>query len=405
MIHVCFSLYDKTGSYSKFTGTAMLSLLENCNTPPSVTVHILHDNTLTTENRDKFSYVAGQYHQLVKFYNVEKLCADKINEIVKTMPSVKTSIFTVAALYRLLIPQLLSSAVDKCIYLDSDVIVNLDIKELWQIELDDKLLAVVTEASNDVVPKSLPLCADGLVAGEDYFNSGVLVMNLPAFNKEWNSIMRGIMFIENNRKYRYPDQDMLNYCFSTRTVKLSRKFNRSVGHERSIKDINLAGKIHHFYGCALSLKLNDPFNRLWMDYFMKTPWFDAQTISKLYTGVQQQLNIVFKQKMINLTALMSGKTRGFFVAPPNVEVLKKFFSIRDDEEIITADSQESLIKLLESMKRNHGKKIFFIMLPNFPFQILTQAGFVPGSDFVNGFDFLSEAQGVPLNSYQLIKEM
>ncbi len=35
MIHVCFSLYDKTGSYSKFTGTAMLSLFENINTPPT----------------------------------------------------------------------------------------------------------------------------------------------------------------------------------------------------------------------------------------------------------------------------------------------------------------------------------------------------------------------------------
>ena len=34
MIHVCFGLHDKTGHYSKFTGTAMLSLFENLNTPP-----------------------------------------------------------------------------------------------------------------------------------------------------------------------------------------------------------------------------------------------------------------------------------------------------------------------------------------------------------------------------------
>lgn len=33
MIHICFSLHDKTGSYSKFTGTAMLSLFENMTTP------------------------------------------------------------------------------------------------------------------------------------------------------------------------------------------------------------------------------------------------------------------------------------------------------------------------------------------------------------------------------------
>ena len=34
MIHVCFALHDATGRYSKFTGTAMLSLFENYFTPP-----------------------------------------------------------------------------------------------------------------------------------------------------------------------------------------------------------------------------------------------------------------------------------------------------------------------------------------------------------------------------------
>ena len=38
MIHVCFALYDGTGTYSRFTGTAMLSLFEN-NTPPPITVN------------------------------------------------------------------------------------------------------------------------------------------------------------------------------------------------------------------------------------------------------------------------------------------------------------------------------------------------------------------------------
>ncbi|MBQ4404635.1 MAG: hypothetical protein II857_09525 [Selenomonadaceae bacterium] len=34
MIHVCFGLYDKTGRYSKFTGTTICSIFENANTPP-----------------------------------------------------------------------------------------------------------------------------------------------------------------------------------------------------------------------------------------------------------------------------------------------------------------------------------------------------------------------------------
>ena len=34
MIHVCYGLYDKDGRYSKFTGTSMLSMLENAFAPP-----------------------------------------------------------------------------------------------------------------------------------------------------------------------------------------------------------------------------------------------------------------------------------------------------------------------------------------------------------------------------------
>ena len=150
--------------------------------------------------------------------------------------------------------------------------------------------------------------------------------------------------------------------------------------------------------------MRDPFNRLWMKYFMKTPWFDEETIGRLYAGFQQ-IHVGFKQSMVNFSATMSGKTRGFFAAPNDVEALKKLFAIRTDEQIITAENQDSLNKLLDAMKRAHGKKIFFIMLPNFPFQMLIQAGFVYGKDFLNGLEFLSEAQGVPMNSYPLIQAM
>ena len=81
MIHVCFALNDATGRYSKFTGTSMLSLFGNIiplSQSSSVTVHILHDNTLTNDNREKFIYLAGQYNQFVKFYNLEELCAEKV---------------------------------------------------------------------------------------------------------------------------------------------------------------------------------------------------------------------------------------------------------------------------------------------------------------------------------------
>ena len=349
--------------------------------------------------------MAGRYGQLVKFYNVEQLCADKIAKMIKLFPDIKTAHVSVGGLYRLLIPQILSAEIDRIIYLDSDIIVNLDINELWRINLDDKILAAVSEGVCGTDTNALFLCSSGMIKHEEYFNSGVMLVNLNQLRNEENAIMSGVKWRGEHPQCICFDQDILNYCFAKRSLKLSPKFNVFVVHARTRGETTVQKKIYHYAGDqGFKLDRNDTLNRLWMRYFMKTPWFDAETIGRLYAGFQN-LHVGFKQLMINLSAAMSGKTRAFFVAPNNVDAFKKIFSIRNDEKIITADSQESLNKLLDAMKRARGKKIFFILLPNFPLQILTQAGFAQGKDFVNGLDFLSEAQGVPFNSYPLVQAM
>ena len=409
MIHVCFGLHDKTGRYSKFTGTAMLSLFENVFTPPrlpSVTVHILHDNTLTQDNRDKFIYLAGQYGQLVKFYNVEELCADKLAEFMKLIPAIKTSRLSIAAMYRLLIPQLLPPEFDKVIYLDSDIVVNLDVTELWQIDLERKVFATVPEICNCVDTQNiLPLCRENYVKKEDYFNSGMMIMNLKSLYDQEEDIMHGIKFIgENPRLGECLDQDILNYLFSKSYIKLPEKFNYFVRDARYSSQIKINKKIYHYLGKEILLNMRDLFNRLWFRYFVKTPWFNEDTIGRLYENYRQ-LNNELKNSMANVSAAMSGKTRAFFTVPQFVGLVRKVFSVRDDEEIILAENQESLQKLINAMQRSQGKKVFFIVINAFPFEVLAEAGFVYGRDFMNGITFFSEEDGAFINSYEIIKTL
>ncbi len=375
--------------------------------PPSTFVHILHDNTLTQDNRDKFIYLAGRYNQLVKFYNVEKLCADSVAKMIELIPLSKTSRLSVAALYRLLIPQVLSRDIEKCIYLDADIVVNLDLAELWHINLNDKPLAAADEVRADTFdhPSNASnnyLVTNGLVDYNDYFNSGVLLMNLNILRGEEKNFFRGIKFVGEHPLY-FLDQDVLNYLYSKNYLKLSEKFNAFVRKARRLSETT-AKKIYHFAGANFKMDMDDPFNRLWMSYFMKTPFFDEYAIGRLYNGFEQ-IHVELKNSMTKLSAMMSGKTRAFFTLPHNVEATKEIFSIRDDEDLILAENQASLQKLIDAMKLSQGKKIFFIMLPNFPFAALTQAGFVYGKDFLNGLEFLSEANGLPLNSYPLIQAL
>ena len=252
------------------------------------------------------------------------------------------------------------------------------------------------------------MCEDGGVKPEDYFNSGVLLMNLRIFREEEANLTSAIKSISVYPEYAFLDQDVLNYCFASRALQLPVKFNRAVRYERLEGKGESDRKMYHYAGqnssWSFNLDMNDAFSRLWMDYFIKTPWFNSATVGRLYESVRQ-MHIRLKQALINTSALMSGKTRVFFAMPENLEATKEVFMVRDDEEIILAENQESLKKLLVEMKTSRGKKVFFIMVTDFPFGVLKEAGFVKGRDFLNGFEFLSESHGFPCDSHRLLNAM
>ena len=405
MIHVCFGLHDKTGRYSKFTGTAMRSVFTN--TASEVTIHILHDNTLTQDNRDKFFYTAGQFNQRVEFYNVEELCKDKVAALKGSLSENFDAAFTVAAMYRFFIPQLLAPDIEKAIYLDSDTVINLDVKELWQIELGDRPLGAIAESETDSFcyesnAATNPLIVNGGVRYEDYFNSGVLLMNLKLLRGEEETFLRGIKFVADNQ-LGYMDQDALNYLFAKTYLKLPTKFNSFVRENRRLSE-TVARKIYHFAGDELKMNSDDPFNRLWLDNFIKTPWFDAQTFGRLHASFNKVQNDLLTA-MINLSALMSGKTRIFCILQDYIDLVTKKFVIRGEDEIILISRDSSIDKLIDIMNASRGEKLFFIMAEDFPFDVLEAAGFVNGRDYLNCFDLLPATQDELLNSNSLIQAM
>ena len=410
MIHVCFALRDETGKSSKFAGTAMLSVFENnSKSAPSITVHILHDKTLTDDNRNKFNYLAGRYGQLVKFYNVEELCADKIAEIKNSFPKVDKTRFNDVAFYKFLIPQLLSKEIAKVIYLETNALVNLDINKLWNVALGENALGVVPALAigSDIHIQS-KLVSDRFVKAEDYFDCSVMLMNLELLRAKEETVAAGMNLVSERNYRSILDQSVLNYCFAQQTVKLPAQFNQFVRWARRNKE-PLMKKIYTYTGDSLQLEIADPFNKLWLEYFSKTPWFDVNAIGRLFESFRTlygQLNDTARNSMRNVSAVISGKTRAFFTMPQNVQVTRQLFAVRNDEEILLAGKPDSIQNLIEAMKRSDGKKVFFILIPKFEFNVLVKAGFAFGRNFVNGIEFLSELNKLPvINSYQLIKAM
>jgi lipopolysaccharide biosynthesis glycosyltransferase len=121
---------------------------------------------------------------------------------------------TVEAYFRLLIPYIFTDH-DKVIYLDGDTLCLVDICELYRMELNDNLLAAVRDVAVSWYynPRHFEHARTyqvilHLKKPDDYFNSGMLVMNTNLFRKTFT--LKYLLDFTASREFQVHDQDVLN---------------------------------------------------------------------------------------------------------------------------------------------------------------------------------------------------
>ena len=131
--------------------------------------------------------------------------------------------------FRLLAPQLLPN-VDKAIYLDSDLIVNADIAELYDYDVEGYKLGATRDADTigqiDGYDETVgPYLADelGMDDPRDYFQAGVLLMNLAELRRTITP--EEFLRISTERMWRWLDQDVLNKVVNGAYVRIPMKWN------------------------------------------------------------------------------------------------------------------------------------------------------------------------------------
>lgn len=120
--------------------------------------------------------------------------------------------------YRLLAAQLLPEDMDRIIYLDPDILVINPLTPLWRLDMGSKLFAAaahtgMTELANNV--NRLRLGTE-----RDYFNSGVLLIDLARCRAEVNPEEIFSYVSEHAEELLLPDQDILNALYSSRILEL-----------------------------------------------------------------------------------------------------------------------------------------------------------------------------------------
>ena len=287
-IQVAFGLYDKTGNYTLFVGTVIQSVLEN--TMSKVCFHIFHDHTLTKTNKEKLIQTVGEFGSYIQFHEVNPELFEVKNKSMKR--------YTIGSLFRLLMPKVLSG-LDKLIYLDADLLVHRDIKELWDIDISGYYLAAVKDAGYKeyaIIPDFI-MEQEGLV--DRYFNSGVLLMNLDKIREYGDLLELVVKFLDKYPNSSMPDQDALNYYFNNMTLLLDDDWNVQVRNEKSCHGNSLREDvIYHFVEATVVDYFNlSDYEKLYLRMKESTPWG--------YQGIEDEIHMGYHSLSSKIACLQA----------------------------------------------------------------------------------------------------
>lgn len=391
IIHIGFGLHDKDGHYSVWVGTVMQSIIDH--TDSKLCFHILHDETVSEENKRKLQQVAHQKGDFIEFHEIDSAEFECIKN--------RTHGFTIGTMFRCMLPDLLPD-LSKIVYLDADIFVNTDIKELWEFDINDYCLAAVVDEG--VIKFHIPniLYKYPEIDRNQYFNAGVLCMNLRKIKQRGNLKDLVVKFLVNNPEATYPDQDALNVLFHNNILYLDSSWNQFVySHREENIDILKQG-IYHFAADVLVLYSNSKIDMEYFKTLCRTPWSDYE-IGNRIDGCIGRLNDRINQYEKMMYRLSMPGVKHIFYGEEN-DTLRKIYNLihitENDYRVLkrpdNLNGQVLPCKNLESLKDEKGQIIIFVLYESDGYtaiQNLEELGYVNGEDFFVVARFMSFLDG------------
>ena len=215
--HVTCSTDD---NYVQHCMAMLCSLYEN-NKEHRFAVHLLV-NSLSENSRVLISRLGERYQNKTIFHDIDAGLLEniKLNDIQFN----GKKMYSIATYYRMFLPSLLPSEIDKILYLDCDIIVLQDVSELYQLNMEGYGVAAVKDASPF---DSYHRFKMGLGLQHSAFCAGMMMINLDYW-RENECQEKLIEYATRPWKAVYmQDQDALNYVFRASWFQLPYKWGRT----------------------------------------------------------------------------------------------------------------------------------------------------------------------------------
>lgn len=269
-------------SYALPYGVMLTSLFEN-NPDSSFCIWILTDG-LSEKNINLFVETSKTYAAELHFIVVDR-------DHYKTLPLKKNDRYSISGYYCLFAADLLPDTVSQVLYLDGDIIVLANIKDLWKTNMDNAAIAGVLDFNYKKHTQRLGMT-------NRYINSGVLLMNLDYHRKYdiTKKYKNRLSYIDSHRdEFVFHDQDIFNYvcdqninylsvCYNFLTPFWLQNVNIQDYDNNPTGIVKIRECIIHYAGYPkpwVTHYYDQPFNNVWLFYYNKSKWKEQKIVGNV----------------------------------------------------------------------------------------------------------------------------
>lgn len=275
-------------NYAQHAGVMLYSLLSHSSCPCRI---FLLTNSLNNENTNKLKETVKNFSNCsIQFITMTNEDLNFSEYSIGNQSRQWASIMYM----KLFIHNLLPQEIKKILFLDVDIIVNDDIKELYATNIDKCVIAAAEDWKYNYFAKE----RIGLAHDDVYINSGVMLINLSRWREKeaHNPIQQ---FMINNKKLFLNDQDVIALYFKDEIQYIPQEWNVTTFYFERVpripdkyiplrQEICTNPRIIHF--CApikpWFKECRHPYRKLYKNILEKTPWHNYQYPScKTYLGI------------------------------------------------------------------------------------------------------------------------
>ena len=277
-------------NYIPFLGVALKSIIDNVSQQNRYEIKVLY-TSVTEENKKKIEEYQTE-NVGIEFVNLSY----KLQEIQEKLYT--RNYFSNTTYFRLFIPELYPEY-DKAVYIDSDTITLVDIARLYNTEMGDNLIAGIPDGAVQAIPifQDYVEKVVGVSNYNNYFNAGIIVMNLKAL-REYKFQEKFLYMLEKIKFEVAQDQDYLNRLCKGRVKLLGFEWNRMPAMGEQEGELNI---IHYNLGCKPWYFDNVLYQEHFWKYAEKTRFYaEIRGMKKNYTEADKERDDANSSKLIEL---------------------------------------------------------------------------------------------------------